>query len=567
MRAIFDRLEPNTTDETLIEGLQARVADPMWMLARQWQSGEFDGEDAATPIRAEITTETLPLTTLTGPDGKSYDMRKSALPLETRVEAIAPSGFSAEDLAGQIARGWDMLTQAGIDTPALRDRIRSTYPVKPKTFHPNHPIPAPSTRRLRVLARHGFDPAAMIADQGQALGGGGLNGSAAQKLFNWMKAVADAAALYGHSAEADAIEAWQGHELGYSATVSTRVGEEQIDLNLKDYGGGRLDWYSFDRDAPDMTKKALPAKLQRENRTTIPLPLTYAGQPVQRFWEFEDGAVQFGAISAGPGDLARILVADFAAMGGDDMFVIPISAPVGSLVRVASLKFTDGFGRSFRLSPARTQDRQASKKGDLPFDLFALGGPEGEGKYVSDWLPILPVTANAMNGKPLEKITLRRDEDANLAWAVEEEVEGVFGKSIRRRSAWNIEESDDPSREDDDPEVWPYKLQTAVPPWWIPLVPERIGRSAATQLRRARLGIWETLDTDVAGPRSRLMASDRAVTMAEHTVPKSGVRISRHWQVARSHDGKPILWQSWRRQTGADDRLSGLQFDMIDRKW
>jgi hypothetical protein len=563
---VWDRLEPNGTDETLVEGLQARVADPLWMLARQWQSGEFDGEDAATPIRAEVTTEFLPITTLTGHGGKRIDFRKTSVPLEALVEAVSPSRFSAQELAGIVARGWAWLAEAGMDTPRIRALIRTAYPVRADAFDPDHPMPAAAQRRLRMLIRHGFNALAMAADGGAALSGRAeLAAGDRRKLEAFAKALRRAVSALGHSAAQDGAEAWNGYALGYGATLSTRLGETQVDFSLSDYGGGRLDWYSFDRVEAVPDPMVHPAKVTRESRSMIPLPLTYAGQPVQRFWEFEDGAVQYGAINAGPGDISRMLVADFAAMGGDDMFVLPIEAPVGSLIRIKSLRLRDGFGRTHRIGPARHVDGKARTVDELPFDLFALGGPEGKSAIEGDWLPILPVVANMMNGRALEKVTLRRDEDANLAWAVEEEVEGAFGRAVRRRSAWQVPQSAEPTAEQEA--VWPYRLQTHVPPWWIPLVPERIGQTAATRLRRARMGIWETLDQAVAGPRSRLMDPDRAVVLAEHAVPASGVRISRHWQVARGYDGRPILWQSWLRQAGAEDRVSGLRFDMIDRNW
>ena len=59
MKEFWDRVEPNTGDPTLEEGLQARVADPMWMLARQWQFGEFRGEDAASPVHARVRLSSM----------------------------------------------------------------------------------------------------------------------------------------------------------------------------------------------------------------------------------------------------------------------------------------------------------------------------------------------------------------------------------------------------------------------------------------------------------------------------------------------------------------------------
>jgi hypothetical protein len=57
----WDRLEPHTRSENLEEGLQERIADPLWLLARQWQVGEFRGEDAASPIHARVRVASTPI--------------------------------------------------------------------------------------------------------------------------------------------------------------------------------------------------------------------------------------------------------------------------------------------------------------------------------------------------------------------------------------------------------------------------------------------------------------------------------------------------------------------------
>jgi hypothetical protein len=71
--------------------LQARVYDPLWLLARQWQFGEFQGEDNGSPITAHWRGESARLTRYhsgaiaphTTVDAPSYD---SSMPLETVVE-------------------------------------------------------------------------------------------------------------------------------------------------------------------------------------------------------------------------------------------------------------------------------------------------------------------------------------------------------------------------------------------------------------------------------------------------------------------------------------------------
>src|SRR5262245_55645990 len=57
----WTRLEPQCTDADMGTSSSARLFDPLWMLTRQWQMGEFQAEDAGTPIQARVraTTATL----------------------------------------------------------------------------------------------------------------------------------------------------------------------------------------------------------------------------------------------------------------------------------------------------------------------------------------------------------------------------------------------------------------------------------------------------------------------------------------------------------------------------
>ena len=41
---------PVTRSTGVEDGLSARLADPLWMLARQWQLGEFRGDDAGSAV-------------------------------------------------------------------------------------------------------------------------------------------------------------------------------------------------------------------------------------------------------------------------------------------------------------------------------------------------------------------------------------------------------------------------------------------------------------------------------------------------------------------------------------
>ncbi len=49
------RLEPDARDPELAPGLQARIADPLWLLGRQWQFGEFAASDGGSAITAQLS--------------------------------------------------------------------------------------------------------------------------------------------------------------------------------------------------------------------------------------------------------------------------------------------------------------------------------------------------------------------------------------------------------------------------------------------------------------------------------------------------------------------------------
>src|SRR5258707_4030025 len=86
------RLEPRSRSADMKTSLQARIYDPLWMLARQWQLGEFQGEDNGSPVIARWRAESARLTRYqagaiapnTRVDAPGDD--GSRMPLETLVE-------------------------------------------------------------------------------------------------------------------------------------------------------------------------------------------------------------------------------------------------------------------------------------------------------------------------------------------------------------------------------------------------------------------------------------------------------------------------------------------------
>src|SRR4029450_1900755 len=82
---LWNRLEgrPRTVD--FERALRAEVRDGLWMLTRQWQAGEFRGEDAGSPVFAKVHVATTRLTRFRPGSAEPQDF-DDAMPLETQVE-------------------------------------------------------------------------------------------------------------------------------------------------------------------------------------------------------------------------------------------------------------------------------------------------------------------------------------------------------------------------------------------------------------------------------------------------------------------------------------------------
>jgi len=86
-RTYFARLAPGSTSGDLAPGLAARVADPLWLLGRQWQLGELLADDAGTPTSVDLAAETARLAATTVPGGGRQPYDPAARPLDPAARA------------------------------------------------------------------------------------------------------------------------------------------------------------------------------------------------------------------------------------------------------------------------------------------------------------------------------------------------------------------------------------------------------------------------------------------------------------------------------------------------
>jgi hypothetical protein len=367
---------------------------------------------------------------------------------------------------------------------------------------------------------------------------------------------------------------WDDERLEYSFTVGGRGPAGQLELQAPEDTGAQLDWYSFDMTSPGALDHGPGAGLPPRTITAVPAPVRYKGMPASRWWEFEDGQVHFGDVESGPADLARLLVAEFATSYARDWFVVPVTVPVGSLTELVTVEAFDTFGgRTIVPSTAMAdQDRIDRTGGTRVWRLFELTGDEVSGGHPSPWLLVAPSAASSVAGPALERVAFIRDEAANLAWGIEQLVEGPLGQPLDRAEAWYTSRPPVPGTQPPAPasgagDLWQYRLEATAPPWWVPLVPERVdpATSAEVRLRRARMQAWALLGAGQVGPKSDLLDPSRPRWLYEEEVPAGGAQVERRWQLARWHDGSVHLWLQRRKRPGRGGGTSGVRWDLLEQ--
>jgi hypothetical protein len=537
----WQRLEGSGVSADLNPGLEARIADPLWMLARQWQVGEFTGEDAARPVEIRARAAWHRLGELRLGAGAPQPLDLDGAPLEARVEAEPVwDGPARVRLAAEAGLQLLRLAGAGDD---LASRLRERWPL---------PLPAadgldPRGRlELELLARRSFDAIALgnALDRGEAPDEG-----IAGVVDGWHAAYRS---LFVEP-PAPRAPAWDAERLEYRFALAAPGFASGTRLQARGYPGGRLDWSAFD---VDPAAAAPPPDALEQRIETVPIPLRYAGMPAPRWWAFEDRAVYWGDVEGGPEDLARYLVASFATLYGDDWFLIPLDLRRGVLAQVTAVEVLDSFGRTHRIAATAALDHERVGPART-WRWFELSGDPAPARGAAPHLLVPPVLPTHEASEPLEEILLMRDEVSNLAWAVERVIEGASGRRLFRGR-----EAPPPAPAAPAPGAWGYRLGTSMPPGFVPLVPVRIDSATnpAMRLQRGRLATAE----GSVGARGLILEPSRRLLLHEEEVPASGIRVTRGFQMCRGTDGSVHVWVGRQKRPGRQASGAGLVHDVVD---
>src|SRR6476661_8898162 len=112
------------TPETQRDALAAPVRDPVWMLARQWQTRGFVADDAGAPVHVRLSTSTAPLTA-GGPAGNPVTA------IEPVVEAEPLPSMDDLDHRSLVALASELTRRLRDEAAPVAGALAAAFPFAP----------------------------------------------------------------------------------------------------------------------------------------------------------------------------------------------------------------------------------------------------------------------------------------------------------------------------------------------------------------------------------------------------------------------------------------------------
>jgi hypothetical protein len=553
----WTRLEPQCVAGDPRPGIEARVHDPLWCLARQWQLGEFEGEDAGTPLTVRVVTRTVAIDRwAAGDEGEPREFgrdRRDLLEPQVEREPVGTVSVGLRARAESAAVLLASLDDAGLS--AYRTSLIAACPLDLDTTHyPDgaHAALDPEWARLvRLLGGRGTADAESICQALEAAADlPAWLGPAAGADHDALRAVLDEWRAWYRAEVSPAPggdDAWVGERLEYRF----RAGAGPLVFDAPAHRGGAIDWYVFDTAPhaalPQPAEATNTAPERREVHAVLASPLRYPGMPADRLWEIEDARVNLGLIEAEPWDLARLLVAEFALTYGNDWLIVPVDVPFGSVTTIESLTYTTTFGEHFVVRPTD----EVSPDGR--WRMYTITTRTKEGRT---GLLIPPGAIAVQDGPAIEEVLFVRDEMANLAWAIERSVQGPSGQARERARERDDRRPIAPGPV--DRAQLDYILQTGLPARWIPYLPRTSATDRAIDLVQGRM---PAADGTPIVPLGRLLNDDAIKVLKDAEVPREGLVVRRQPSLTRTADGTYARWTTRRVVIGRGEGSSHLAFD------
>ena len=601
MTFAWSRLEGRPRTNNFDRALKAEVRDALWMISRQWQLGEFEGDDAGSAVTAKLSTSTIELDKYQA-DGQAVQPFNKSIPFEAQVEQrpLPFETFGQEislDLRVVMGRRWFHLLKDKGQLAATKKFFLDHYGIKK---------PDPGKEEDAYICAHPETWQQFSAMAGRMVDGWKLYSDLKKNVTPHYYNLPDFPVAGPHTLFDDleknfiawfedlfyqpsdpVNDAWQENQLEYQFNISATGATGEKVMHAEEYYHGHLDWYNVDvagkktlGELPEGTLPPVPAK--KVTQSFIPAPVQFEGMPNTRWWTFEDARTNFSYIKPDTTELSKLLLIEFGLIYANDWYLIPYKLPVGSLTTIKGLTLTNSFGENFWIDATGRSDINDASR----WNMFSMKVDSNSPVPPDVDLLLLPTVAKIQESKPVEEVLFIRDEMANMVWGVETVVPVADGSS---RSGFEaaaefhsylqklIDDSvvvtvpDPPVKDGEEEAKIRYEIMNSIPENWIPFIPAHVqGSNREVQIQRAsmpRILNGNPDKPDKIRPRTALLqhglASKLPYFIHEEEVPRSGVRVEQAYQRTRWNDGKVFVWFGVRKTTGRGEGSSGLGFDRI----
>ena len=599
----WNRLEPRPRNEDFDRTLKAEVRDPLWMMTRQWQFGEFQAEDTGSAVFSKIHMKTSKLNKMKLGSNAVRDV-VSDIPLEADVEKEAIDFDFLIRL--EMSRYWENLLRmrfqnesdlgAGTIESVILEFRKTTGPIDMNFY-----LPAEDENNADFYSNAELWQATALHINGRAFDGyafyqwltTGSNDpidfvgvtldasdqaivSSSKTLFiDWLER------NYAQPTTTDE-SAWNPTQLEYQFSLAApeTSGSSHDVLAADEYYHGKLDWYAFDFDNDNTDYDTVPydsSLVTDDYFTLIPTPVMFSGMPHPRWWQMEDRRVDLGDVNPSTTDTAKIIFSEFGLIYSNDWVVFPYTVNAGSMCELSEVVVTDCFGQRTKVISANGGDDDDWNR----WSFFGLN-TKGDGPDPADIRIFIPATAHkVMESEPVESVNFIRDEMANMVWGIEKTIPsslsgGIDGyeAALKYNDYLKSKITPDDVTLEDNNAVIQYRLLNSVPENWIPFVPVKKGGvdSRKIQLQRAAMPRFiEGVGVDRVRPRTVLLQEnldevDTSYYIHEDEIPRAGVIVKRTWQRTRTEDGTVVVWMGRRKTTGRGEGSSNLAFDQVEDK-
>jgi hypothetical protein len=503
---IFDvvlRLEPDPHQRDLARGWAAELADPTWMLGRQWQLGEHQGEDASSPVAVEVT----PSTTLIRPVDGQEELDPATVPAQALLES-EPDDWWTVGRRVRLGRAAAVQAEAeGINLPASTRMAELSAPYNALDGEPD------GRELWRRRSQLGLEQ-------------------------EWFGPVTPPVAV--------PVDLWDPATLSYSATMTAGG----TTLSISRHDGGPLDWYHADADGPIGTGGTDGTGGTEPVVRVTPGRLRYPSAPLPRWWQIEDAQVSIGGQAPDRSGLATLVLVDLIVNHSDDWYTISLPVTAGTISTLEDVTVIDSFGDRWPLRPPEdwslfaTQGLTSSSLVVWATAPAPLAGPVVDGVLfgMDEDANLIWAVEQVVAGRTLASSPPDPQQEPQPS-------DGAPESGPPRRFAYRAMTP--------VPRYWhPYVLDDS------PDIRRRFVQGRAADLSGPDPVLMpEPISDLLHDPRAA--NGDPVHHLEPAAIPAEGVRVQRRAMLARSTQGAPVLWHQRRRESLSAPPVIELRFDIL----